>query len=144
MPDQKRIKFEIATPERVVLKEEVSQVTVPTEEGEITILPKHSPLVSILKPGVLELKKLNGEIDIVSVSGGFVEVLLNKVIILADTAERAEEIDIERAEEARVRAEKSLEDIRNSDSVQFAGLAAQIEKELARTRSVKRWRNLKR
>ncbi|MFA5420812.1 MAG: ATP synthase F1 subunit epsilon [Patescibacteria group bacterium] len=143
MPDQKRIKFEIATPERVVLKEEVSQVTVPTEEGEITILPKHSPLVSILKPGVLELKKINGEIDIVSVSGGFVEVLLNKVIILADTAERAEEIDIERAEEARARAEKSLEDIRNSDAVQFAGLAVQIEKELARTRSVKRWRSLK-
>lgn len=143
MSDQKRIKFEIATPERVVLKEEILQVTVPTQEGEITVLPKHSPLVSVLKPGVLELKKIDGEIEIISVSGGFVEVLLNKVIILADTAERAEEIDIERAEEARKRAEESLKDMRSVDASQFAQLAAQIEKELARVRSAKKWRNIK-
>lgn len=143
MPDKKRIKFEIATPERVVLKEEILQVTVPTQEGEITVLPKHSPLVSILKPGVLELKKLDGEIEIISVSGGFVEVLLNKVIILADTAERAEEIDIERAEEARKRVEESLKDMRSVDASQFAQLAAQIEKELARVRSAKKWRSLR-
>lgn len=143
MPDKKRIKFEIATPERVVLKEEILQVTVPTQEGEITVLPKHSPLVSILKPGVLELKKLDGEIEIISVSGGFIEVLLNKVIILADTAERAEEIDIERAEEARKRAEESLKDMRSVDASQFAQLAAQIEKELARVRSAKKWRSIK-
>jgi F-type H+-transporting ATPase subunit epsilon len=144
MPDQKRIKFEIATPERVVLKEEILQVTVPTQEGEITVLPKHSPLVSVLRPGVLELKKIDGEIEIISVSGGFVEVLLNKVIILADTAERAEEIDIERAEEARKRAEESLKDMRSVDASQFAQLAAQIEKELARVRSAKKWRSLRR
>lgn len=143
MPEQKRIKFEIATPERVVLKEEILQVTVPTEEGEITVLPKHSPLVSILKPGVLEIKKLDGEIEIISVSGGFVEVLLNKVIILADTAERADEIDLERAEEARKKAEESLKNIRSVDASQFAQLAAQIEKELARVRSAKRWRSLR-
>ncbi len=143
MPDKKRIKFEIATPERVVLKEEILQVTVPTVEGEITILPKHSPLVSVLKPGVLELKKMDGNIEIVSVSGGFVEVLLNKIIILADTAERAEEIDLERAEEARKRAEESLKNLRSIDSVEFANLSAMLEKELARTRSAKKWRSLK-
>lgn len=143
MPDKKRIKFEIATPERVVLKEEILQVTVPTVEGEITVLPKHSPLVSVLKPGVLELKKMDGSIEIVSVSGGFVEVLLNKIIILADTAERAEEIDLERAEEARKRAEESLKNLRSIDSVEFANLSAMLEKELARTRSAKKWRSLK-
>jgi len=143
MPDQKRIKFEIATPERVVLKDEILQVTVPTIEGDITILPKHSPLVSILKPGVLELKKIDGSLEIISVSGGFVEVLLNKTIILADTAERAEEIDLERAEEARKRAEESLKNLRDIDATQFANLSAQIEKELARTRSARKWRNLK-
>jgi len=143
MPDQKRIKFEIATPERVVLKDEIFQVTVPTTEGDITILPKHSPLVSILKPGVLELKKIDGSIEIISVSGGFVEVLLNKTIILADTAERAEEIDLERAEEARRRAEESLKNLRDIDATQFANLSAQIEKELARTRSARKWRNLR-
>ena len=143
MPDKKRIKFEIATPERVVLKEEILQVTVPTVEGEITILPKHSPLVSVLKPGVLELKKMDGNIEIVSVSGGFVEVLLNKIIILADTAERAEEIDLERAEEAKKRAEESLKNLRSIDSVEFANLSAMLEKELARTRSAKKWRSLR-
>ena len=143
MPDQKRIKFEIATPEKVVLKEEILQLTVPTQEGELTILPKHSPLVAVLKPGVMELRKLNGEIEIISVSGGFVEVLLNKIIILADTAERAEEIDIERAEEAKRRAEESLKDLRSVDASQFAQLAAQIEKELARVRSAKKWKDLR-
>ncbi len=143
MSDQKRIKFEIATPERVVLKDEILQVTIPTTEGDITILPKHSPLVSILKPGVLELKKIDGSIEIISVSGGFVEVLLNKTIILADTAERAEEIDLERAEEARKRAEESLKNLRDIDATQFANLSAQIEKELARTRSARKWRNLR-
>jgi len=76
------------------------------------------------------------------VSGGFLEVLLNKIIVLADTAERAEEIDLERAEEARKKAEESIKKLRNVDASQFASLSAQIEKELARSRSVKRWRNL--
>lgn len=143
MPDKKRIKFEIATPEKVVLKEEILQVTVPTTEGEITVLPKHSPLISVLKPGVLELKKIDGSVEIISVSGGFIEILLNKIIILADTAERAEEIDIERAEEARKRAEESIKNLRSLDSVEFANLSAMLEKELARTRSAKKWRDLK-
>jgi F-type H+-transporting ATPase subunit epsilon len=139
---EKIIKFEIATPERVVLKEDILQVSVPTMEGEITVLPQHLPLVSLLKPGVLELKRLNGSIEIISVSGGFIEVLLDKVIILADTAERAEEIDITRAEEARLRAEESLKRLRNVNSVEFANVSAMIEKELARARTAKKWRNL--
>jgi F-type H+-transporting ATPase subunit epsilon len=142
MSEEKTIKFEIATPERVVFKDHILQVSVPTTEGEVTILPKHSPLVSILKPGVLEIKKIDNSVEIISVSGGFLEVLLNKIIVLADTAERAEEIDLERAEEARKRAEESIKNLRNIDASQFANLSAQIEKELARSRSVKRWRNL--
>ncbi|MDD3085165.1 MAG: ATP synthase F1 subunit epsilon [Candidatus ainarchaeum sp.] len=142
MSEEKTIKFEIATPERVVFKDHILQVSVPTTEGEVTILPKHSPLVSILKPGVLEIKKIDNSVEIISVSGGFLEVLLNKITVLADTAERAEEIDLERAEEARKKAEESIKKLRNVDASQFASLSAQIEKELARSRSVKRWRNL--
>ena len=142
MSEEKTIKFEIATPERVVFKDHILQVSVPTTEGEVTILPKHSPLVSILKPGVLGIKKIDNSVEIISVSGGFLEVLLNKIIVLADTAERAEEIDLERAEEARKKAEESLKNLKDIDASQFASLAAQIEKELARSRSVKRWRNL--
>jgi len=142
--EHKTIKFEIVTPERVVLKEEISQVTVPTKEGEITVLPKHTPLVSTLKPGVIELKKKTGELVIISVSGGFIEVLRNKVVILADTAERAEELDLIRAEEARVKAEEIKKDTRHEDAENFAAITAQLEKELARTRAVKKWKKLKR
>lgn len=140
--NDKTIKFEIVTPEKVIMKEEILQVTVPTQDGEITILPKHIPLVANLKPGVIELKKKDKTIKIISVSGGFIEVLRNKVLLLADTAERAEEIDIQKAEEARARAEKSLKELRHFDREYFANISAKIEKELARTKSVKRWKHL--
>ena len=139
--DKKTIKFEIVTPERIVLKEEVLQVTVPTQSGEITVLPDHIPLVSILKPGVLELRKANGESEVISVSGGFVEVLKNKIVILADTAERAVELDEAKIEEARTKAEE-MKKWKDIDAVQFAEANALIEKQLARSKAVKRWRNL--
>ncbi|SRR6056297_1972974 len=139
----KIIKFEIVTPERVVLKRNIQQVTVPTREGEITVLPKHVPLVSILKPGVLELTDENNKGEVISVSGGFIEVLRNKVIILADTAERAREIDLERAEEARKAAEKSVGEIKREDKERFAEISTALAKELARTKAVKRWRRMR-
>jgi F-type H+-transporting ATPase subunit epsilon len=137
------IKFEIVTPERQVLKENVTQVSVPTRNGEITILPHHIPLVSVLVPGVIEVKLPNGESEVMSVSGGFIEVLQNKVVILADTAERAAEIDITRAEEARKRAEKIRENLERYDIEQFTNVAAKIAKELARSRAATKWIKLK-
>jgi F-type H+-transporting ATPase subunit epsilon len=137
-----KIKFEIVTPEKTVLKEQVAQVSVPTRQGEITVLPGHIPLVAALQPGVIEIVKTAGERDLMSVSGGFIEVLKNKVVILADTAERAEEIDIDRAEEARERAAKTVEDMRHFDQEQFANLSAQMAKELARARAHQRWKKL--
>ncbi|MFA5247794.1 MAG: ATP synthase F1 subunit epsilon [Patescibacteria group bacterium] len=139
----KFIKFEIVTPEQTILKEEILEATIPTAEGEITILPKHSPLISFLKPGVLSLKKKDGSQDVVFVAGGFLEVLKNKAVILADTAERAENIDLAQAEEARARAEKNIKDLRHEDAEQFAAISAQLEHELAKTRAVKKWRHLK-
>lgn len=141
--DIKTIKFEIVTPERVVLREEVLQVTVPTKNGEITVLPNHIPLVSALQSGVIEVKTKTGETEIMSVSGGFVEVLKDKIVILADTAERGHEIDETRAEEARARAEKLKKEAVHKDDVDFAGMTALIEKELARTRAAKRWKRIK-
>lgn len=140
----KTIKFEIVTPERVVLKEDILQVTVPTQEGELTVLPKHMPIVANLKPGVIELIKADNTQEVMSVSGGFIEVLRNKVVILADTAERAEELDLVRAEEARERADKIKKETRQDDIKNFANITAQLEKELARTRAIKRWRNIRR
>jgi F-type H+-transporting ATPase subunit epsilon len=137
------IHFEIVTPERVVLKDTVTQITVPTLQGEITVLPHHIPLVATLQPGVVETLHPDGSRSIMSVSGGFIEVLANKVVILADTAERADEIDIDRAEEARRRAEASVKEMRQFDRCSFTDLSAQMAKELARTKAAKRWRRLK-
>jgi len=142
MPD-KTIKFEIVTPEKIVLKTDISQVTVPTQDGDITVLPKHTPLVSILKPGVIELKDKEGNDDVLSVSGGFIEVLRNKVVILADTAERAEELDEKKLEDARKKAQDALENIRHEDTHKYADALVHLERELARTKSLKRWRDLK-
>jgi len=140
---KKIIKFELVTPERVVLKKEIVQVTVPTESGEITVLADHIPLVSILKPGVIELESAQEEIEIMSVSGGFIQVMRDKVVVLADTAEKAEELDEKRIEEARERAEKRKKEAVNLDQVQFAKISAQLDKELARLKAVNRWRNIK-
>ncbi len=140
---KKTIKFEIVTPERTVLKEKILQVSVPTKDGEITVLANHIPLVATLQPGVIEIVKENNERDIMSVSGGFIEVLKDKVVILADTAERAAELDDKRIEEARRQAEKSIKELRHFDRERFATINAQLAKELARTHAVKRWKKIK-
>ena len=140
---KKTIKFEVVTPERIVLKQQILQVTVPTEDGEITVLPEHIPLMSILKPGVIEIKLEDGELELISVSGGFVEVMRDKIVILADTAERADELDEAIIEEARARAEERKKELENVDEVQFANIAVQLEKEMARLKALTRWRRLK-
>lgn len=140
---EKTIKFEIVTPERVVLKQDILQISVPTMSGEITILPDHIPLVSILKPGIIEVKRADNVVEIMSVSGGFIEVLKDKIVILADTAERAEELDEERIKDAHKRAEDMKKRAKEVDDVDFAAVSAQIEKELARLNAVNRWRRLK-
>ena len=135
-----KINFEITTPERIVYKEEIDQVTIPTQEGEITILPNHIPLVSLLAPGALTVKK-NGEETYMATSGGFIEVQPgNKVIVLADTAERSEELDIKVIEEAKERARKILEEKRNVDEVAYASAAAGLERELARLKVARKRR----
>jgi F-type H+-transporting ATPase subunit epsilon len=102
-----KIKFEIATAERVIYSDDVDIVIAPGIEGQMAILPSHAPLLTMLQPGELVVRK-DGEETAIFVSGGFLEVMQNRVTILADTAERAEEIDIERAEEAKRRAEERL------------------------------------
>jgi F-type H+-transporting ATPase subunit epsilon len=139
----KTIKFEVVTPERVVSSQEVVQISVPTTTGEITILPDHIPLVSILQPGVIELKKADGSREVLAVSGGFIEVRKDKVVILADTAERGEELDEARIKEAQRRAEELKKNAKAVDDVQFTDIAARIEKELARNRALDRWRKIK-
>ncbi|MBC8465091.1 MAG: ATP synthase F1 subunit epsilon [Parcubacteria group bacterium] len=134
--------FEIVTPERVVSKETIASLTLPTVAGELTVLTGHVPMVTVLSTGVIETEKEDGTRDIMAVSGGFVEVMHEKTVILADTAERAEEIDEERLSRAKEEARKIMED-RRVDRTQFTNAAARLKRELARTKAIKRWRNLK-
>jgi len=143
MVGKKTIKFEIVTLERVILKQEILQLTAPTQEGEITVLPEHIPLISILKPGVIEIKTVAGETEIMSVSGGFIEVLKNKIVILADTAERASELDEEKIVAARQTAEEAKEKARLDDHYDLSAVAARLEVEIAREKAVSKWRKLK-
>ncbi len=134
------IKFEIVTPEKVILKEVIKSITVPTKDGIITVLPKHIPLVGILVPGVAEIKTESDETQLFAVSSGFIEVQRDKVVILADTAERAEEIDLDRAEEARRRAEEAKLRAENEADVDFVAIQANLEKELARVKAANKWK----
>jgi len=140
----KQLQFKITTPEREVYNQLVDQVTIPTRTGEITVLPEHIPLVAILVPGELVIKKGKEEVSL-AVSSGFVEVLPDKVTILADTAELAEELDEKAIEEAHKRA-LELQKEKRVDAEEYTALAAQIQKELARLKVVrkKKYRNLPR
>jgi F-type H+-transporting ATPase subunit epsilon len=136
------LKFKIITPERVVYENDIAQVTLPTTSGEITILPGHMPLISILSAGEMRIVDANGEQPI-AVASGCIEVRPNNdIIILADNAERAEEIDIARAEEARQRAEEQMKQIVSVQDVDFARLEAVMERELNRVRVGKKYRKL--
>src|SRR6185295_17420547 len=101
------IHLEIVTAERVVMSDDVDQINAPTKDGRIGILPRHMPLLTILDVGQMDIIK-DGVATPFAVSGGFMEVLPNRVTILADTVERADEIDEARAEEARRRAEEQI------------------------------------
>lgn len=101
-------RLELVTAERMVYSDDVDMVIAWGLEGQLGILPHHAPLMTMLQPGELIIKKDNGE-TYMAVSGGFLEVRPDKVIILADACERAEEIDLARAEEAKRRAGEIME-----------------------------------
>lgn len=130
--------IELITPERNVLSETADSVTIPTRMGEITVLPHHIPLVTILEPGELTVRK-DGTESYLAVSGGYLEVLPGSVMrILADTAERAEELDVAKIEEARERARRIMQEKIHTDDVAYAAAAAALERELARLKVARR------
>lgn len=102
-----RIRLDIVTPERLILSEEVEAVTFPGSEGYLGILPGHLPLLTTLGIGILVYQRAGKRYHF-SISGGYAEVLPDRVIIMPQTAERPEEIDIDRARSSKERAEKRL------------------------------------
>ena len=127
------LKIKVVTPERIVFEDEVNSLSTMTSMGEITILPGHVPLVANLRAGETVLRKKGKEDELLATSTGFVEVRNGQeVIILADTAERVEELELEQIEQARARAQQLLEEKRHADDISFADAAALLERELAR------------
>ena len=125
------IRLEVVTAERAVFSEEVDSIIAPGIEGQLGILPHHTPLMTALQPGELLIRKSGEEIS-VAISGGFLEVRPDRVIVLADTAERFDEIDIARAEEARRRAQERL--VHPTLEVDVARAEAALGRSLARLR----------
>jgi F-type H+-transporting ATPase subunit epsilon len=131
-----KLRVEVVTGEREVLVEDdVDMVVAPGIEGQLGILPQHAPLVTVLAPGELRIVKGGTEEDF-AISGGFLQIGANRVMVLADTAERSEEIDIARAEEARRRAEAELANPR--PAVDVAMLQAQMRRSSVRLRVAQR------
>jgi F-type H+-transporting ATPase subunit epsilon len=125
------IRLDIVTAERLVYSDDVDIVVAPGIEGELAILPSHAPLMTTLAPGELLLRK-EGEETALAVSGGFLEVRPDRVTVLADSAERAEDIDAARAEEAKRRAEERLG--RQLDETDLARAEAALRRSLIRLR----------
>jgi len=102
--------LEIVTPDRALLSEEVVSIIAPGVEGYLGVLANHAPLVTELNVGVLRIRYPDDTEENVAVSGGFMEVANNRVLVLADAAERPRDIDIQRAKEALLRARRRLQD----------------------------------
>lgn len=127
--------LQVVTPERILLEEDADIVVARGAEGDLGILHGHEPLVTPLDIGEL-MYRVHGEERHLAVAGGFLEVRPDKVVVLADVAERSEEIDRDRAEEARARAEAALAEHRGSEG-EAAAMAA-LQKALLRLRVSRR------
>lgn len=129
---------DIVTAERVVYSQDgVDRVIVPGVAGELGVLPRHAPLLTTIQPGVLRIVKGGEEVEI-AITGGFLEVRENRITVLADAAERAEEVDVARAEEARRRAQERLE--KREEEMDLALAEAALKRALARLKVVERRR----
>ncbi len=123
-----KLLLDIVTPHGHILTEEVDEVTAPGNEGEFCVLPGHIPFVAILKIGMLHYRK-DGVTKHVFIDSGYAEVGPDKVLILADSAEKSEDIDVERAEEALKRAEERL---KKEKDIDFKRAQVSLEKAITR------------
>jgi len=131
--------IKIITPARIAMEGDAEQVVANTKDGQITILPHHSPIVSILKPGELLIKK-EGKEEPFAIAGGVIEMFDNTLVVLSDTAEHASEIDLEKSEnEARKLAEE-LKQKESLDITTYNALSYRLERHIARIGVCKKWK----
>ena len=128
------ILLEVVTPEKIVVSEDVQIVAAPGSVGEFGVLTGHTPFLTTLKTGIIRFTDAGGQEHYVFVSGGFAEALPDKVTVLAESAERKPDIDLERAKAALERAEKRLAEDRSREDIDFARAKAALERAVARIR----------
>ncbi|HEX9921463.1 MAG TPA: F0F1 ATP synthase subunit epsilon [Anaerolineae bacterium] len=132
--------LEILTIERKLFDEYVSMVIAPGSEGVLGILPSHTPLLTALTFGELQIKREGQEDEFFAIGGGFMEVQPNHVIVLADSAEYVEDIDLDRAEAARQRAEEMLVQIKDREELDFARAETALRRSVIRIKVAQRRR----
>jgi F-type H+-transporting ATPase subunit epsilon len=133
------IRCEIVSQDRVVFSGNADMVILPGAEGEMGILPHHSPVLTVIQYGVVRVRNKDGE-AFFTVAGGFAEVQPDQVTVLADAAENVEEIDVSRAETARKRAEEILKEARPPDDDSFLKIQAALRRSTLRIDAVRRYR----
>jgi F-type H+-transporting ATPase subunit epsilon len=129
--------LEIVTPERLAYSDTVDAVNLPGIEGELGVLPHHAPLVSMLGVGELRIRK-GGTEESFAIVGGFLQVRPDKVVVMAETADLASEIDLEKAQQARREAEQALEGGARADAVDLSAARAALQQALLRIRVAER------
>jgi len=135
------IKLEVVTPEKSVVSEEAQIVMAPGSLGEFGVLIGHTPFFTTLKVGIIRFKDVKGEERCVFVNGGFAEVLPDRVTVLAESAERRRDIDLERAKSALKRAEERLAKESADKDIDFIRAKAALERALHRVRLAETRRN---
>src|SRR5215203_6480171 len=130
------IELEIVTPERLAYSDTVDSVQLPGIEGELGVLPHHAPLVSMLGVGELRIRKAGAE-ESFAIAGGFLQVRPDRVVVMAETADMASEIDLETAQRARADAERALESGRG-DGADLSAARAELQRALVRIRVAER------
>ena len=130
------IHLEVVTPEKIVVSEEVQIVASPGSLGEFGVLSGHTPFLTTLNTGIMHYTDLNEKEYYVFVSAGFAEALPDKVTVLAESAERRSDVDLERAKAAMERAEKRLAEERSREDIDFARSRASLERATVRIRLV--------
>jgi F-type H+-transporting ATPase subunit epsilon len=136
------IELIIVTPERQLLRETVTEVTLPGADGQLGVLPGHAPLITELGIGELTFRSKGGsQSDPIAIISGFAEVLSERVTVLAEMAERPGEIDLGRAEQAKRRAEERLAAAQNDPNVDWGRAAVALQRSLIRIQVARRQRS---
>ena len=128
------ILLEVVTPEKIVVSEDAQIVAAPGSLGEFGVLIGHTPFLTTLKTGIVRFTDAEGKERYVFVSGGFAEALPDKLTVLAESAERRHDINLERAKAAQERAEKRLAEDRSREDIDFARARAALERSAVRIR----------